>query len=137
MSFKLHCNSPLEPEPRSSNLSGIHERHSPRRTTIQRFLHASTNLRSWNLSQISGSTSGRFHTIRLICDARAELIKATWANFKNFELTIYEVIESGSTFIGHVAFKGESVSGTPWANEYILIVQLTTPTAGLPKIVSL
>ncbi|KAJ7437433.1 hypothetical protein B0H11DRAFT_2107144 [Mycena galericulata] len=60
------------------------------------------------------------------------------ANFKHLKLTLYEVIEAGSVFTVHAASKGESVSGTPWANEYIFILHFTAPKAGgLPKIVSL
>ncbi|KAJ7114921.1 hypothetical protein C8R44DRAFT_795056 [Mycena epipterygia] len=65
-----------------------------------------------------------------------ELIKAVWANFKHLETTIYEVIEGGSTFTAHGASKGQSISGTPWANEYIFVIHFNTPgtAGGLPKI---
>ncbi|KAJ7145774.1 hypothetical protein C8R44DRAFT_689847 [Mycena epipterygia] len=67
-----------------------------------------------------------------------EVIKMVWANFKDLEMTIYEVIEAGSAFTVHAASKGESISGTPWNNEYIFVIHFNTGTAGgLPKIVSL
>lgn len=53
------------------------------------------------------------------------------------QLTIYEVLEAGSAFTVHASTKGESVSGTPWANEYIFILHFGAPKAdGLPKIIS-
>ncbi|KAJ7769663.1 hypothetical protein DFH07DRAFT_806625 [Mycena maculata] len=67
----------------------------------------------------------------------AEYIKGNWGKFKSFDLTIETVIEAGSIFTVHAASKGEAVSGAAWANEYIIIFQLTTPEAGgVPKIVS-
>jgi ketosteroid isomerase-like protein len=52
-------------------------------------------------------------------------------------LTIYEVLEAGSAFTVHASTKGESVSGTPWANEYIFILHFGASKAdGLPKIIS-
>ncbi|KAJ6454281.1 hypothetical protein DFH09DRAFT_881785, partial [Mycena vulgaris] len=64
------------------------------------------------------------------------------ANFKSLkwapaQITLHEVIEAGSTFTVHASSVGESVSGTPWADEYILIIHFTEPIeGGLPKIAS-
>ncbi|KAJ6489649.1 hypothetical protein C8R47DRAFT_1320203 [Mycena vitilis] len=70
--------------------------------------------------------------------AYADPLRKNLANYKKYiKMTLYEVIEAGSAITVHAASEGESVSGTPWKNEYILIFHFTQPSDGnLPKIVS-
>ncbi|KAJ7665034.1 hypothetical protein DFH06DRAFT_1186432 [Mycena polygramma] len=69
--------------------------------------------------------------------AYSDLFRKSLANFKYIKMTLYEIIEAGSAFTVHAASEGESVSGTPWKNEYIFIIHFTPPSDGcLPKIVS-
>ncbi|KAG5652914.1 hypothetical protein H0H81_003114 [Sphagnurus paluster] len=57
--------------------------------------------------------------------------------FKRFHVTVHELVEEGSAVIFHASSVGESVFGTPYANEYMISLHFVPPKEGgdgLPKI---
>ncbi|KAJ6534279.1 hypothetical protein B0H19DRAFT_1185675 [Mycena capillaripes] len=68
----------------------------------------------------------------------SESFRAGVAQLKPVTVQFDEVIDAGTVFTLRAASNGQSVSGTPWAFEYIFIVGLTEPKdGGAPKIVSM
>ncbi|KAF5385845.1 hypothetical protein D9615_002328 [Tricholomella constricta] len=57
--------------------------------------------------------------------------------FKSFHLTLHEVIEAGNVITVHGSSAGDSATGAPYKNEYMLIIHFAAPKEGgdgLPKI---
>ncbi|KAF8186136.1 hypothetical protein K438DRAFT_1936843 [Mycena galopus ATCC 62051] len=68
----------------------------------------------------------------------SEAFRTGVAQLKPVTVHFDEVIDAGTVFTLRAASNGQSVSGTPWAFEYIFIVRLTEPKdGGAPKIVSM
>lgn len=58
-----------------------------------------------------------------------EYWKGVMALFAKFETKIHEVIEAGDKLTVHGSSRGKSWSGTPYTNEYVMIVHFTPPPA--------
>ncbi|KAG6920047.1 hypothetical protein DXG01_010115 [Tephrocybe rancida] len=55
--------------------------------------------------------------------------------FKAFRITLHEVIEAGDVITIHGSSVGESVTGAPYRNEYMMIMHFAPPVGDdLPKI---
>lgn len=54
--------------------------------------------------------------------------KSLLGMFAKFETKIHEVIEAGDKLTVHGSTRGKSWSGTPYTNEYMLLIHFTHPT---------
>ncbi|KAF9047699.1 hypothetical protein BJ165DRAFT_1315924, partial [Panaeolus papilionaceus] len=58
----------------------------------------------------------------------AQYFRAIFPIFKSWRATIHEVLESGNAISVHVSSKGESVNGTPYIQEYALLIHYAPQT---------
>ncbi|KAF6761043.1 hypothetical protein DFP72DRAFT_879911 [Ephemerocybe angulata] len=64
-----------------------------------------------------------------------EYWRGVMALFERFETKVIEVIEAGDKMTVHASSNGTSLSGTPYRNEYVLMIHFTPPVeaGGLPR----
>ncbi|KAF8164245.1 hypothetical protein K438DRAFT_1858072, partial [Mycena galopus ATCC 62051] len=109
------------------------ENASPARQTLQIWMDAMQRRDVTSLIQLLPTTLGRPKMNKAVY---SEAFRAGVAQLKPVQFD--EVIDAGTVFTLRAASNGQSVSGTPWAFEYIFIVRLTEPKdSGAPKIVSM
>ncbi|KAJ3500254.1 hypothetical protein NLJ89_g9882 [Agrocybe chaxingu] len=63
-----------------------------------------------------------------------EHFKGVIPMFEKFRVTIHDVIESDDKIAVHASSKGESTLGTPYTNEYTLMITFTSPSRGSPDV---
>ncbi|CAA7260398.1 unnamed protein product [Cyclocybe aegerita] len=61
-----------------------------------------------------------------------EFFKGMMPMFRKFRVTIHEVIESDDKIAVHASSKGESTLGTPYRNEYTLMITFVPPSPSSP-----
>ncbi|TFK45090.1 hypothetical protein BDQ12DRAFT_674104 [Crucibulum laeve] len=62
-----------------------------------------------------------------------EYFKGLMPTFSGIEFSIHEVIETPDKMTVHASSKGSSTLGTPYNNEYILILHFTSPPTVTPS----